>query len=125
MALFRRRRNEEPSSIAPAPATASSPAKNDGGEEVCLVPVSELKAVTRKARKRRTWTIFVLGGLFGLLLAALFAGKNDIHFSALSEFADQHWENFSNVLPAGILKDAKDLSVSLREQSHMVCYTHT
>lgn len=119
MSLLRRRKHEDPSSTDLNPDSSSS--KNDEGEEV-LVPISELKAVARKGRKRRTWSIFALGGLFGLLLAALFASKNDmIPLAAISEFADQHWENFSSVLPAGFLKDAKDLSVSLGELSFLDC----
>ncbi|KAI9791480.1 MAG: hypothetical protein M1816_003824 [Peltula sp. TS41687] len=112
MASLRQRKNEDPSTKVPASPSASTSSlpENDHGEEVRLVPVSELKAVTQKGRKRRSWSIFVLGGLFGLLLAALFAGKDD-----MIEFADQHWENLSSILPAGLLKDAKDLSLQERD----------
>lgn len=122
MASLRQRRREDPSPTTPTSASASasdsSLSKNDDDEEVCLVPVSELQAVSQKGRKRRTWSIFVLGGLFGLLLAALFAGKDEV-----IEFADQHWENLGSILPAGLLKDAKDLSVSLGEQTDVVRYS--
>lgn len=108
MSIFRRRNNEGTSSSAPTTT------KDENGEEVCLVPVSQLKAVGNNARKRRTGLIFALGGLFGIVLAAFFADKNDvIRFSGLAELADLHLEGLSNVLPAGMVREAKDRSVRL------------
>ena len=107
MSILRRRNQEKAPSIIP---TSS---KTEDGEEVCLVPVSELKAVSTKGRKRRIGFIFALGGIFGIMLAAFFAQKNDvIHLAALSDLTDRNLESLANVLPHGIIKDAKHLSVS-------------
>lgn len=84
-------------------------------EDVVLVPVSEFNEVAKKGRKRRTWLIFGLGGLFGLFLAAFFADRNDmIRLAALPNMAELNMEGLAKVLPAQFLRDAKDLTVSLR-----------
>lgn len=86
--------------------------KAEVGEEVCLVPVSQLQAVSPKGRKRRHGFMFALGGLFGIILAAFFADRSDmIHLSSLPDLSDINLESLAGVLPAGLLKDAKDLSV--------------
>ncbi len=89
--------------------------KSADGEEVCLVPVSKLATATQKTkgRKRYQGLIFALGGLFGILLAAFLADRSDmIHLSALPDLADLNLDSLTAILPAGVLKDAKDLTVS-------------
>ncbi|KAI9800219.1 MAG: hypothetical protein M1825_004203 [Sarcosagium campestre] len=79
--------------------------------ELALVPISELSKRSLKPRKRRLWLIFVLGGLFGIFVAGFLANKNDvIDFEALVELADFNFDSISNILPPGILKEAKELS---------------
>ena len=83
--------------------------KSEEGEELRLIPASRLEAAKKGGRKRRHGLVFILGGLFGLLLAAFLADRNDmIHLSGLPDLADL---NLAGVLPAGLLKDAKDLLV--------------
>ncbi|KAI9850625.1 MAG: hypothetical protein M1838_005339 [Thelocarpon superellum] len=80
-------------------------------EEVRLVPVSKLKP--RRGTKRRHGFVFTLGGVFGIVLAAFFANRHDvIHLDML---ADLNLESFLDVIPAGILKDAKDIQQHERE----------
>jgi phospholipid:diacylglycerol acyltransferase len=82
------------------------------GEEVRLVPVSKLRTLTtRKKTKRRNGLIFGLGGLFGVVLAAFFASQNDvIRFEGLM---DLNLESLVDVIPAGIVRDARDITVSV------------
>lgn len=64
----------------------------------------------RKHRKRRNTFIFFLGGLFGLVVAGFFAGKNDL--LELPEMLEGiTMDSLMDVLPAGFVKDARDLAV--------------
>ena len=77
-------------------------------EEVRLVPISKIRS--ERGHKRRNGFIFVLGGLFGLLVAAFFANRHDV--INLDEWlAELNLENLVDVIPAGILRDAKDIQV--------------
>lgn len=100
------------------PARDDSPAK---AEEVQLAPVSKIihddserpqKHKQQKAKtKRRNGFIFVLGGLFGILAAGFFAGRSDL--IDFPEFGDLSMDSLMDVLPAGFVKDARDLAVCI------------
>jgi hypothetical protein len=94
-----------------APTQASREASPAKAEEVRLAPVS--KIITdkhHKTRKRRNGFIFFLGGLFGIVAAGFFAGRNDlIEFPELSELS---MDSLIDILPAGFVSDARDLAVS-------------
>jgi phospholipid:diacylglycerol acyltransferase len=94
----------------PAPSREGSPA---AAEEVCLAPVSKIVTEKQhKTRKRRNGFIFFLGGLFGILAAGFFARSNDlIEFPELGDLSMDSW---IDVLPAGFVRDARDLAVSER-----------
>lgn len=82
---------------------------SDKGEKLTLVSTSKLKSLTKKRSKRRNGFIFGLGGLFGILVAAFFANRHDvISFEGLM---DLNLDSLIDVIPAGIVKDAKDLTV--------------
>jgi phospholipid:diacylglycerol acyltransferase len=86
-----------------------SPAR---AEEVRLAPVSKImKAGAKhdKSKKRHGGFIFFLGGLFGIVAAGFFARKNDL--IDFPEFADLGMTGLLDVLPAGFVKDARDLAV--------------
>lgn len=95
------------STPSPIPSRDETP---EPGEEVRLVPVSKLRTLTaRKKTKRRNGLIFGLGGLFGIVLAAFFATQNDvIRFEGLM---DLNLESLVDVIPAGIVRDARDITV--------------
>lgn len=82
-------------------------------EEV-LVPVSEVKDNKNskpKSRKKRNGLVFALGGLFGLVAAGVFAGKND-----LIDFPEEFsMDGLFDALPASFIKDARDLQRGQRE----------
>ena len=85
------------------------------GEPVTLVPAAHLKKLTKKRSKRRQWFIFGLGGLVGILVAAFFAQRNDV--INLEGLMDMNLESLIDVIPAGIVNDAKDITVCLHEFS--------
>ena len=89
------------------PSRDPSPVK---GEPVTLVSTTHLKKLTRKRSKRRQGFIFGLGGIFGIVIAAFFAQRHDV--INLEGLMDMNLESLMDVIPAGIVKDAKDLTVS-------------
>lgn len=92
---------------------STSPSRDDtpdAGEEVRLVPVSKLrKLTTAKRSKRKSWLIFGLGGLFGLVVAVFFANQQEV--IKLEGLLDVNLDSFMDVIPAGIVRDVRDLSV--------------
>ncbi|KAF7535322.1 hypothetical protein G7Z17_g13218 [Cylindrodendrum hubeiense] len=70
---------------------------------------------SHKTRKRRNTFIFLLGILFGLIAAGFFASSNDL--IGLPEFSDISVESLLDVLPAGLVKDMRDLIQGEREVS--------
>ncbi|KAF5692585.1 phospholipid:diacylglycerol acyltransferase [Fusarium denticulatum] len=60
-----------------------------------------------KTRKRRNTFIFFLGSLFGIIAAGFFASSNDL--IDLPEFTDLSMDNLLDALPAGLVKDIRDL----------------
>jgi phospholipid:diacylglycerol acyltransferase len=92
---------------SPSPSRDGTP---DAGEEVRLVPVSKLKKLTTvKRSKRKSWLIFGLGGLFGLVVAVFFANQQEV--IKLEGLLDVNLDSLMDVIPAGIVRDARDLSV--------------
>jgi hypothetical protein len=92
---------------SPSPSRDATP---DTGEEVRLVPVSKLKKLTTPRKsKRKSWLIFGLGGLFGLIVAVFFANQQEV--IKLESLLEVNLDSLLDVIPAGIVKDAKDLSV--------------
>jgi phospholipid:diacylglycerol acyltransferase len=57
------------------------------------------------SKRRHAW-VFVLGGIFGLLLAAFLANNND-----LIDLAGLNLEGFVDVLPAGFMSDIYEFQV--------------
>ncbi len=117
MASLRRRIVGDPSSAEPS--RDPSPTK---GEPVTLVPASQLERLTKKRwSKRRQVLIFGLGGLFGVVIAALFANHHDV--INLEGLMDMNIESLLDVIPAGIVNDAKDITVRQKfsSSSHSVC----
>lgn len=89
------------------PKKEESPAK---AEPVELAPVSKIDKSGEhhpKSRRKRNGFIFFLGGLFGIVAAGFFANKSD-----LIEFPELGDISLMDVLPAGFMKDARELAVS-------------
>lgn len=60
-----------------------------------------------KSRKRRTTAIFLLGSLFGIIIAGFFAKSNDL--ISFPEIGELSMDSLFDVLPAGLVKDMRDL----------------
>lgn len=94
----------------PSPSPSPRNRVSEDGEEVQLVPVSKLKRLTtRKRSKRKSGLIFGLGGLVGILVAVFFANKQEV--INLEGLIDFNLDSFLDVIPAGIVKDARDITV--------------
>lgn len=65
--------------------------------------------VTKPRSKRRNGLIFALGGLFGILVAVLFANQQDV--ISLESLMDLNLESLMDVIPQGIVRDAREFSV--------------
>ncbi|KAI9787579.1 MAG: hypothetical protein M1839_000110 [Geoglossum umbratile] len=88
-----------------------SPARAD---PVRLAPISKINEPQR-GRKRRFGFIFGLGGLFGIIVAGYFANRNDVLNINLDLLSDLNLDTFLDVIPAGILKEARDISQHEKE----------
>lgn len=78
-------------------------------ESLTVVPTSKLQFLKEKKSKRRNGLIFTLGGLFGIIVAVFFANRHDvINFEGLM---DLNLDSLIDVIPAGIVKEARDITV--------------
>lgn len=82
-------------------------------EDVSIKPGEEVKVVRdHPKRKRKLGAIFLLGSLFGIIAAGFFAKSNDlIDFPEIGELSV---DNLLDILPAGLVKDVRDLVVRLQ-----------
>ncbi|GAB1317287.1 phospholipid:diacylglycerol acyltransferase [Madurella fahalii] len=98
--LRRRVLDSDTTSESPTPAPRDdSPVKP--GDKVKIVHHRP------KTRKRRNTAIFLLGSLFGIIAAGFFAQSNDlIDFPEIGELS---MDSLFDVLPAGLVKDMRDL----------------
>lgn len=76
-----------------------------------VVEKSAEKGLARKGRKRFQWLIFALGGIAGLVAAGLLARSRDGLW--LDILADLRLDSLVDVLPAGIIRDVRELTVSI------------
>lgn len=66
-----------------------------------------------KTRKRRTTLIFLLGSLCGIIAAGFFAKNNDL--IDFPEFSDLSMDSLFDALPAGLIRDMRELVQGERE----------
>lgn len=115
MATLRRRLLGGTPPTSEDPSRESSPGR---GEELHVVPAKKLKKLVKteqsvRGSKRQKLWLFSLGGIFGVAVAAFFAGNNDmIDLKALSEM---NLDSILDVLPDGLIKDAQDLQVCIHK----------
>ena len=68
------------------------------------------KQIILKPRsKRRNGLIFALGGLFGIFIALFFANQQEV--ISLDSLMDLNLDALIDVIPQGIVKDAREFSV--------------
>ena len=99
----------------------SSPAPfQKDGADYKVVPLATLDKLKKDVKKHRPWGtkrrnawIFVLGGVFGIVLAGFFA-SNTGHLERLVDMAgwkDLNLDSIRDVLPAGLIKDVQEMQV--------------
>ena len=99
-----------------SPAGPPSPGTGDPGDsrsettepETTGASAAVVAAPPKKQKKRSTWLIFVIGGIAGLLLAGAAAKNQDLVKMEL--LRDLSLDSIIDVIPAGILKEASDIS---------------
>lgn len=85
----------------------------EGDEKQPAVEIhAEVVQEKPKTRKRRNTFIFLLGSLFGIVAAGFFASTNDL--IDFPELGDLSVDSLLDVLPAGLVRDYRDLLVSTR-----------
>lgn len=90
----------------------TSSADVDTNEKPSPSPLARLKRYLAKPRgKRRHSFVFMLGGLFGIFVAVFFANHNEV--ISLDLLMDLNLDSLIDVMPQGILRDAKEFTVSL------------
>jgi phospholipid:diacylglycerol acyltransferase len=110
---FLRRRNVAESANHNASVSKPEAPETDG--EFHILGDKKLEHIVKKPKggKRRTAWIFALGGIFGLAIAAFFVGPND--YLDLTMFQDLKMDSIFDVLPAGMLREARDFQVSIMD----------
>ena len=95
----------------PSPSPGPQDQATDSGDEnLQLISKTKLRTLTtRKSHRRRSGLYFAVGGIFGLLVALFFANKQEV--LSLEGLIDFNLESFLESIPAGLVKDAKDLTV--------------
>lgn len=110
MASLRRRLGNGTTNSSANVSLEENIASQSSPEEPCEVPVSKLQAITGKRRsKRRTGLIFGLGGIFGIFVALFFANHNEV--ISLDGLIELNLESLMEVIPAGMVREAKEFSV--------------
>ena len=91
------------------PSRDPFPAKGEPATLVSTAQLQRLKEKSGKKSKRYQWFLFALGGLFGVVGAVFFANQQDV--INLEGLVDFNLESLVDVIPAGIVKDVRDLTV--------------
>ncbi|KAF2001411.1 phospholipid:diacylglycerol acyltransferas-like protein [Amniculicola lignicola CBS 123094] len=114
---FLRRRFGATASDTPEPAQETS-TDTDTVEELRVIHANKLQDLKAKPhhKKRGYLWIFTLGGVFGLAVAAFFAGSNDmIDFSGFGNLEGMNLDSIMDILPQGFLSDAQQLQKHQRD----------
>ncbi|KAF2147326.1 uncharacterized protein K452DRAFT_282333 [Aplosporella prunicola CBS 121167] len=87
-------------------------------EQYRVIPATKLHKLTSKKpalRGSKRWNawVFGLGGLFGIVCAAMFAQNNEM--IDLSALTDMNLEAIADLLPAGLISDVRDFQRHERE----------
>ncbi len=109
-----RRRIGKALSSTPSPSTSRDQTP-EPGEDVKLISTKKLAKLTNRPKhsKRRSTCIFALGGLLGLLVAGFFASQTDV--VKLEGLLDVNLDSLMDVLPAGVVREAKDITKAERD----------
>ena len=117
MSALRRRALGQDSDTGPSRTPSPAPVDGNAATGNVSVPIDKLNKLNQhvkktKTSKRRNAWIFGLGGLFGILVALFFAQNRDV--VDLEFVKHMNLDSIMDVLPAGLVKDAQELQVSIR-----------
>lgn len=112
MATELRRRKGKESEIN---AEAVTPARDESP-----VRTGDKVKVVQPKRKRKLGAIFLLGSLVGIIAAGFFAKSNDL--IDFPEFGELSVDSFLDTLPAGLVKDVRDLVVRQRAKTDFLLF---
>lgn len=103
---------------SPSPATSRDSSPAPEREEVKLISKQKLekleqKVIKGKGSRRRSTLWFFIGGLIGLIAALFLAESQDV--IKLEGLLDVNLDSLMDVIPAGIVKDVKNLNKAERE----------
>jgi phospholipid:diacylglycerol acyltransferase len=109
---FLRRRNVGHESANGKPEGGDKPDEPETDGEFHIMGERRVAQLVKKPSggKRRTAWIFGLGGIFGIGIAAFFVGNNDM--LDLTMLQDLNLDSIMDVLPAGMLSEARSFQVS-------------
>jgi phospholipid:diacylglycerol acyltransferase len=113
MSFLRRRFGGGDTSSEPSREPSPNPnAPSERPSNLRVITAEELhtlKKGKRKNGKRRNAWVFGLGGIFGLVIAAFFAGSNDL--IDLKSIEGMNLESLMEALPANFVRSAQELQV--------------
>ena len=109
-----RRRLGRSNATEPSSGDSRDGTTTPDSDDFTLVPAKHLHSINEenkrvKGTKRRNVWIFALGGLFGLVLAGFLASNNDL--IDIAGLADINLDQIMDVLPLGLLNEAKEFQV--------------
>lgn len=84
--------------------------KRKSGAKSSPGTIAKLKRYIFKPRgKRKHSFVFLMGGLFGIFVALFFANQNEV--ISLDALMDLNLDSLIDVMPTGILSDAREFTV--------------
>lgn len=112
LVMFARRRKATPSTVEKTQGDPdNSPASTENSLETPITAAGKDEGTKTKPRlsKRRGFSMFTIGSIMGMFVAAFVGVNRDI--VSLDALADIRFDALADVIPAGILKEATDISV--------------
>ena len=110
-----------PDDDSPSSSRDASPGpllKSGTGTDYTVIPAKKLEKLKKKIEssggiKRRHAWVFGLGGLFGIFIAGFFASSNGSldKLVTLTGLDNMNLDSILDVLPAGIIREVRDLQV--------------
>ncbi|KAL2135690.1 hypothetical protein VTI74DRAFT_7371 [Chaetomium olivicolor] len=113
---LRRRAAASETPFETTPSEASTPTPTEQIHLVKPEHEDKIKVIHHhrpKTRRRRNTAIFLLGSLFGIIAAGFFAKSNDL--IDLPEIGELSMDSLFDVLPAGLVKDVRELVIGERD----------
>ncbi|KAL3475011.1 Lecithin:cholesterol acyltransferase-domain-containing protein [Aspergillus californicus] len=105
--------NDDDENNVTTTATDSSSLKPPLRPSINPSPKRKQSFLKKPKSKRRSGLIFLLGGIFGIFCAVLFANQQDV--ISLDSLMDLNLETLMDVIPQSIMRDAREFSQNERD----------